>query len=100
MASVQESGKLPSGAEVTIVRGEYRARLGSGQADVGGALWVQAEPISEPEPTEQEQALASEYRAILENLVESQGSTAVSCSSSARRVPPASLPTWRASRRT
>ena len=77
VASVQESGKLPSGAEVTIVRGEYRARLGSGQADVGGALWVQAEPIHEPEPTEQEQSLAREYRAILENLVESRGAPGV-----------------------
>jgi ATP-dependent Lon protease len=77
VATVQESGKLPSGAEVTIVRGEYRARLGSGQADVGGALWVQAEPITEPEPSEQEQTLASEYRAILENLVESRGAPGV-----------------------
>jgi ATP-dependent Lon protease len=77
VATVQESGKLPNGAEVTIVRGEYRARLGSGQADVGGALWVQAEPITEPEPSEQEQTLASEYRAILENLVESRGAPGV-----------------------
>jgi ATP-dependent Lon protease len=77
VATVQESGKLPNGAEVTIVRGEYRARLGSGRADVGGALWVQAEPITEPEPSEQEQTLASEYRAILENLVESRGAPGV-----------------------
>jgi len=77
VATVQESGKLPNGAEVTIVRGEYRARLGSGQADVGGALWVQAEPITEAEPSEQELALASEYRAILENLVESRGAPGV-----------------------
>src|SRR5579872_3678705 len=77
VASLQESGKLPNGTEVSIVRGEYRARLGSGQADVGGALWVRAEPITEPEPTEQELALASEYRAILENLVESRGAPGV-----------------------
>ena len=77
VASVQESGKLPNGTDVTIVRGEYRARLGSGQADVGGALWVQAEPIRDPDPTEQEQALAREYRAMLENLVESRGAPGV-----------------------
>src|ERR1700680_1005567 len=77
VATVQESGKLPNGAEVTIVRGEYRARLGSGQADVGGALWGRAEPISEADPSEQELALASEYRAILENLVESRGAPGV-----------------------
>src|ERR1700676_161071 len=44
VATVQDSGRLPNGAEVTIVHGEHRARLGSGNADVGGALWVQAEP--------------------------------------------------------
>lgn len=93
VASVQESGKLPNGAEVTIVRGEYRARLGSGQADVGGALWVQAEPISEAEPSEQEQTLASEYRAILENLVESRGAPGVVQFLRAARTRDSS-PTW------
>ena len=77
VASVQESGKLPNGTEVTVVRGEHRARLGVGQADVGGVLWVQAEPIRDSEPGEQELALAREYRAMLENLVESRGAEAV-----------------------
>ncbi|MBV8194976.1 MAG: AAA family ATPase, partial [Candidatus Dormibacteraeota bacterium] len=77
VASVQESGKLPTGQEVTIVRGEYRARLGSGQADVGGALWVKAEPIRDADPGDEEQALMREYRAMLENLVESRGAPGV-----------------------
>ncbi|MEO8745278.1 MAG: endopeptidase La, partial [Candidatus Dormiibacterota bacterium] len=55
-------------------RGEYRARLGSGQADIGGALWVKADPILDPEPpTERSVELSREYRALLENLVESRG---------------------------
>src|SRR5881398_1350058 len=50
------------------------ARQGSGQADIGGALWVKADPINEPEPpSERAQELAREYRAMLENLVESRG---------------------------
>ncbi|MBV8528249.1 MAG: endopeptidase La [Candidatus Dormibacteraeota bacterium] len=73
VASIQESGKLPNGAEVTIVRGEHRARLGSGQADIGGVLWVQAEAIKDAEPSEAELELAREYRALLESLVESRG---------------------------
>jgi ATP-dependent Lon protease len=77
VASLHESGQLPNGAEVTIVRGEYRARLGSGQADVGGALWVQAEPVRDPEPAEATDELAREYRAMLENLVESRGAPGV-----------------------
>jgi ATP-dependent Lon protease len=74
VATVQESGRLPNGDEVTIVRGEYRARLGSGQADVGGALWVRAEPVPDPDqPSEGADTLMREYRALLENLVESRG---------------------------
>src|SRR2546430_4199028 len=69
-----DSAELPTGAEAFTIRGEYRARLGSGQADIGGALWVKADPILEPEPpSERAQELAREYRAMLENLVESRG---------------------------
>src|SRR2546421_5651969 len=73
-ARLGESAELPTGAEAFMMRGEYRARLGSGQADIGGALWVKADPILDPEPaTEKSQELAREYRALLENLVESRG---------------------------
>src|SRR5436309_2615303 len=73
-ARLGESAELPTGAEAFMIRGEYRARLGGGQADVGGALWVKADPILDPEPpTERSQELAREYRALLENLVESRG---------------------------
>jgi ATP-dependent Lon protease len=73
-ARLGESADLPTGAEAFMIRGEYRARLGGGQADIGGALWVQADPIVEPEPpTEKTLELAREYRALLENLVESRG---------------------------
>src|SRR5438094_6058531 len=74
VARLGESAELPTGAEAFMIRGEYRARLGSGQADIGGALWVKADPILDPEPpTERSQELAREYRAMLENLVESRG---------------------------
>src|SRR6266481_7559230 len=73
-ARLGESAELPTGAEAFTIRGEYRARLGSGQADIGGALWVKADPINEPEPpSERAQELGREYRAMLENLVESRG---------------------------
>ncbi|GAC1676574.1 MAG: endopeptidase La [Candidatus Dormibacteraceae bacterium] len=74
VARLGESAELPTGAEAFMIRGEYRARLGGGQADIGGALWVQADPIADPEPpTERSLELAREYRAMLENLVESRG---------------------------
>src|SRR5258708_2275806 len=69
-----ESAELPTGAEAFMIRGDYRARLGGGQADIGGALFVQADPIADPEPpTEASLELAREYRALLENLVEPRG---------------------------
>src|SRR5205807_4843802 len=69
-----DSAELPTGAEAFMVRGEYRARLGGGQADIGGALWVKADPITEPDPpTEKSQEQAREYRAMLESLLESRG---------------------------
>jgi ATP-dependent Lon protease len=74
VARLGEGTELPTGAEAFMLRGEYRARLGSGQADIGGALFVKADPIIDPEPpTERAVELAREYRALLENLVESRG---------------------------
>ena len=74
VARVQESGKLPTGAEVSILTGQHRARLGAGQADVGGALWVQVDPVPDGEnPSEAAVELAREYRALVESLLEIRG---------------------------
>jgi ATP-dependent Lon protease len=74
VARLGESAELPTGAEAFSLRGEYRARLGSGQADIAGALYVKAEPVLEPDPpSEKATELAREYRALLENLLESRG---------------------------
>src|SRR3989449_4123311 len=74
VARLGDSAELPTGAEAFMIRGEYRARLGSGQADIGGALWVKADPMPDPEPpTEKSLELAREDRARLGNLVEPRG---------------------------
>ncbi len=74
VARLTESGKLPNGTDVWIITGQHRARLGAGQADVGGALWVQVEPAPDSEePGEEALELAREYRAMLENLLEIRG---------------------------
>src|ERR1035441_10975704 len=76
VARVQESGKLPTGAEVSILTGQYRARLGAGQADVGGALWVQVDPAPDDEtPSEAVVELAGEDRALVESLLEIRGAS-------------------------
>ena len=73
VAQVVESGTLPTGADVSIFKGLHRARLGGGQSDIGGALWVQVEPLPDGEPTDAARELAREYRALIENLLESRG---------------------------
>src|SRR5256885_11216674 len=74
VARLGDSAELPTGAEAFMIRGEYRARLGGGQADIGGALFVKADPILDPDPpSEHSLELMREYRALLENLVESRG---------------------------
>src|SRR2546428_11317327 len=73
-ARLGESAELPTGAEAFMIRGEDRARLGSGQAAIGGAPWAKADPIPDPEPpTEKALDPAREDRALPENLVESRG---------------------------
>jgi ATP-dependent Lon protease len=73
VARLGESAELPTGAEAFVIRGEYRAHLGSGQADIAGALWVKADPAPDGDPSEKAIELGREYRAMLENLVESRG---------------------------
>src|ERR1035437_1858306 len=74
VARLADSAELPTGAEAFVIRGEYRAHLGSGQADIRGALRVKAGPVPAPEPaSEKAIELGREYRAMLENLVESRG---------------------------
>jgi ATP-dependent Lon protease len=76
VARLQRSGKLPNGTEVWVISGQHRGRLGAGQADVGGALWVQVEPVADSdEPSETAIELAREYRALVENLLELRGMT-------------------------
>ena len=58
---------------MSILKGLHRARLGGGQSDIGGALWVQVEPLPDGEPTDAARELAREYRALIENLLELRG---------------------------
>jgi ATP-dependent Lon protease len=77
VAQLVESGKLPTGADVSILQGLHRARSGSGQSDIGGALWVQVEPLPDGDPTDAARELAREYRALIESLLESRGASRV-----------------------
>lgn len=51
VAVLEQIGRLPNGDRATVVRGERRARIGSGVSGPGAALWVEAEPIEAGAPT-------------------------------------------------
>ena len=73
IAEVMEEGALPGGLQAVAVRGDQRATIGTGVPGTGDALWVEAEPLEEGEPTPVAGELAREYRAVLENILLSRG---------------------------
>jgi ATP-dependent Lon protease len=74
VAQIEDVGRLPSGIEALVVRGLYRARIGAGVPGTGDATWVQVEPAQDPSPASaRAEELAREYRATVENIVESRG---------------------------
>jgi len=77
VAEVLEQGELPGGQPAVVVRGDHRASIGTGVPGTGQALWVEAEPLADPEPTPAVADLAREYRAVLENILLSRGAARV-----------------------
>ncbi len=73
VAEVMEEGDLPGGLPAVAIRGDGRAVIGTAVPGTGDALWVEAEPLAEPEPTPAVNELAREYRAVLENILHSRG---------------------------
>jgi len=74
VANVEDVGRLQSGLEAVVIRGLHRAVIGAGVPGTGDATWVQVEPAAEQErPTGRAVELAREYRAVVENIVESRG---------------------------
>jgi ATP-dependent Lon protease len=78
VARVEDSGRLPSGERVAVVRGLHRAIIGSGVPGPGDALWVAYEPSSDPDdPGEKAVELGRVYRALIENILEARGAESV-----------------------
>ncbi|MGP0032151.1 MAG: endopeptidase La [Acidimicrobiales bacterium] len=77
ISEVLEEGALPGGLQAVVVRGDQRATIGTGVPGTGDALWVEAEPIEEGEPTPAVGELAREYRAVLENILLHRGARQV-----------------------
>ncbi len=73
VAEIVESGQLPGGPQVMVVRGLERALMGSAVPTTGRALWVQVEPVERATPSPTAVELAREHRAVLENILLARG---------------------------
>jgi ATP-dependent Lon protease len=77
VAKIEDVGDLPGGGRAIVVRGIERARLGTAEAG-HAALWLAAEPIAEAEePSEEVRALAREYRAVIEQILDRRGARGI-----------------------
>ncbi|HEY1829213.1 MAG TPA: endopeptidase La [Acidimicrobiales bacterium] len=73
IAEIMEEGALPGGLAAVAIQGARRATIGTAVPGTGAALWVEAEPLDEGEPSAAAVELAREYRAVLENILLSRG---------------------------
>jgi ATP-dependent Lon protease len=70
VAVLEQVGRMPTGERAAVVRGEQRARIGTGVTGPGAALWVEATPIPEPPTTGRTSELAKEYKALVVSLLQ------------------------------
>jgi ATP-dependent Lon protease len=65
LASILQVGRIAGGGTAAVVRGERRAQIGVGASGPGAALWVEVTEVTEPEPSDENRALAAEYKKLL-----------------------------------
>ncbi|HEY4006183.1 MAG TPA: endopeptidase La [Pseudonocardia sp.] len=70
VAVLEQVGRMPTGEPVAVVRGEQRARIGSGVTGPGAALWVEATPIPDSPTTGHAEELATTYKALVVSLLQ------------------------------
>jgi ATP-dependent Lon protease len=73
VAVIEKVGRLPTGEPAAVVRGETRARIGSGVPGPGAALWVESTPFDEAEPTGRTRELAREYKTLISAELQRRG---------------------------
>jgi ATP-dependent Lon protease len=70
VATVDKVGRFRGGAAAAVLRVGGRARIGSGVTGPGAALWVEAEPVEETEPTDHARELATEYKSLVTTVLQ------------------------------
>ena len=65
IAAIEQIGRLPAGEAAAVLRAGERAKIGSGITGPGAALWVEATPLDDVEPTAEAAELAAEYKRLV-----------------------------------
>ena len=67
VATIEQVGRLSGGAPAAVLKAVRRARIGSGVSGPGAALWVDVEPVADPEgePSAHVTELAEEYKRLV-----------------------------------
>jgi ATP-dependent Lon protease len=74
VAAIEDAGRLQNGVEALVIRGTARAVVSTGVAGTGDATWVMvADAVETNADTERTRELARDYRATLENILETRG---------------------------
>ncbi len=73
VATIEQVGRLPNGDPAAVVRGLHRARIGTGVAGAGAALWVQATVVEETPVTDHTRELAASYKAVAVSILQHRG---------------------------
>jgi ATP-dependent Lon protease len=75
IAEIAQLGRLPGGESAVVLKAVQRARVEIGVSGPGSALWVEATPLDDPQPADDEAArrlheLTREYRAVLVSILQ------------------------------
>ncbi len=67
VATIEQVGRLSGGAPAAVLKAVRRARIGSGVSGPGAALWVDVDPVADPEgePSDHVRELAEEYKRLV-----------------------------------
>jgi ATP-dependent Lon protease len=68
VATLEQVGRLSGGAPAAVLKAVRRARIGSGVSGPGAALWVDVDPVAEPEADDHSdhvRELAEEYKRLV-----------------------------------
>ncbi len=73
LASIEQVGRLPGGAQAVVIRAICRVRVGQGVLGPNSALWVEATRMEESPVTEKTRQAAASYKGVVISILRERG---------------------------